>query len=919
MKKWEKVNKNAKINKDKLFKNIVFKPTKFQKIENTCIANTSSSKKTAIILFQRTPNNKTSTPYKNEKRNNNIKVYNYSKLNEKKSKTLNNTHHRKNKLINHTNIKSKNNKIIEDKNNLSKSNKSRNSKPKIKNKNQVKLKILEKKHYSPNIKTSNKTVKNKIFTEKRNKTPIQKTNICLSNNNKSKEFPTFNDILTTNYNFKTLYKDKLHKYLKKLKSNLKNKNKTDLIPKDELFPLKPNKSFNQQRHIKQSSKKKKNISNIHRRRHNDNIFEEGYNTFNNTSNNKKEFNSYSFYKTNNSIKIKNKINKEKKPRVDTMEYLDKIMNSVKTSNIVTSIGNKNRYYNNINNNDSYINIFRKKNNEKNKSKDEKNDIKKYIQVKKKLFKLSSIKKKKKEKEEELKKYLQLYKLQENIFNSNNNTFYNTNSKLIKKQNNNNINKISESNNINNKQNNNNNNNNNEFMSSIDSTIVDKNNFYQGIMDIQNIYSNNIINHNIIINNYPDSNLERKNDINKKDNNILNRKIKKINSRNNYELNNNNRSSEINSNNKTNNTNKELKEEKIDQITYTYSSPIKEENIEEKNINKENINNINNNDIEKNNRQNEFQINELNEYSFKLNSSNESNEIKENNNDLNSLTTSKFFNSQILSENDRQNENNIIKEKEEKNENNIPSIEIPPSLHLLSENNSLEEHKDKKYLFTKEELDNYKEIFSSLFDYLKLITQRNALNDIISYGDMKYKYKIGFEIIVTLIKLAPFNIIRAIQQTQYYHFAFRQLFIPYITKSFRKLKSFCFYDKLFKTGEKIIKNIYKKIIIKKINKIKNNVKSNKLFDKTNIDVNNNSSNINSNIISIENITKSLNKNDKEIDLLSNEDISESKENDLIEWEGSILSEKQDNNEIKSNNNINKAENLEIPDLILNGEE
>ena len=905
MKKWEKVNKNAKINKDKLFKNIVFKPTKFQKIENTCIANTSSSKKTAIILFQRTPNNKTSTPYKNKNTNNNIKVYNFSKSIEKKSKTLNNTHQRKNKLINHTNIKSKNKKVIEDKTNLSKSNNSRNSKPKIKNKNQVKLKILEKKHYSPNIKTSNKTVKNKIFTEKRNKTPIQKTNICLSNNNKSKEFPTFNNILTTNYNFKTLYKDKLHKYLKKLKSNLKNKNKTDLIQKEELFSLKANKSFNQQRHIKQSSKKNKNKSIIHRRRHNDNILEEGFNTFNNTTHNKKEFNSYSFYKTNNSIKIKIKINKEKKPRVDTMEYLDKIMNSVKTSNLAISIGNKNKYYNNINNNDSYINIFRKKNNEKNKSKDEKNDIKKYIQVKKKLFKLSSIKKKKKEKEEELKKYLQLYKLQENIFNSNNNTFYNTNSKIVKKQNNNNISKISELNNINNKSNNNSNNNNNEFMSSIDSTIVDKNNFYQGIMDIQNIYNNNIINHNIIINNYPDSNCDEKNDNNIKDSNILNRKIKKINSRNNYELNNNNRSSEINSNNKTNNTNKELKEEKIDQITYTYSSPIKEENTEEKNLNKDNINN---NAID-NNKQNEFQINELNEYSFKLNSSNESNEIKENNNDLNSLTTSKFFNSQILSENDRQNENNnIINEKEIKNENNIPSIEIPPSLHLLSENNTLEEHKDKKYVFTKEELDNYKEIFSSLFDYLKLITQRNALNDIISYGDMKYKYKIGFEIIVTLIKLAPFNIIRAIQQTQYYHFAFRQLFIPYITKSFRKLKSFCFYDKLFKKGEKSIKNIYLKLIIKKIKQFKKEAKSDNLSDEKILEVKN-----------IENIKEILNKNDKNVDLISNEDISESKENDLIEWENSILSEKQDNNEINSKNNINKEENLEIPDLILNGEE
>ena len=36
---------------------------------------------------------------------------------------------------------------------------------------------------------------------------------------------------------------------------------------------------------------------------------------------------------------------------------------------------------------------------------------------------------------------------------------------------------------------------------------------------------------------------------------------------------------------------------------------------------------------------------------------------------------------------------------------------------------------EKYEFTKEKLDNYNEILTSLFEYLKLITQRNALNDI----------------------------------------------------------------------------------------------------------------------------------------------------------------------------------------------
>ena len=181
------------------------------------------------------------------------------------------------------------------------------------------------------------------------------------------------------------------------------------------------------------------------------------------------------------------------------------------------------------------------------------------------------------------------------------------------------------------------------------------------------------------------------------------------------------------------------------------------------------------------------------------------------------------------------------------------------------------------------MNNYKEILTSLFEYLKLITQRNALNDIISYGDMKYKYKIGFEIIVTLIKLAPFNIIRAIQQSQYYHFAFRQLFIPYIIKSFNKLKSYYSNDKRFKEAERIIKFIYKKIFIKKIRLYKMEDKNFNSIDIKKKSLNNNS---NMSIKSIEELTDLLNLNNKDLDMISNKDISESKENDVIEWENSL---------------------------------
>ena len=877
MKKWVKGNNNEKININKLFNNILSKPVKFKKLENKR-TEYSSSKKSPILLSRKIKNNNTPpNKIKGNYNNNNIKIYKRSDSKEMKSKTLNNTFHRKKRIFS---IKNKNTKL---KNNLSNGKNSKTEKPKSKIKNPMKFKILDKGNYSSNFQSLNHTGKRRFFKEKRIKTPKKNIGICFTND-KSQISSGFRKESIINCNYKTFYNDKSFILCNKQKSNSKYKNKTSISSKEKSFILKPNKSFNKQIHINNSLEKNKNTDNILRiRNKKTNEFKEVYNTFNNINLYQKEINSYSYYKTNNSI-ILNKNKKEKKPRVDSLEYLSIIMNSIKSTNLTASIANKQNEINNINNNknDSYINIFRKKNKEKNKLSSEKTDIKKYIQVKKKLYKLSNIKKKKKEKEEELKKYLELYKLQKNILNSNNNTFYNTNTKFSKTQNFNNIDKIKDPNDINNKGIISNT---NEFLSSIDSTIVDKNNFYQGIMDIQNIYSNNnFINHNIIINNYSDSNEENNNNKNIDiiQNNKNNNKNKKINSRNASELNNHSaKSSDIISNNKTTNTNNELKEEKIDEITFTYTSPVKEEEKFEEKKEQEISNKIDNK--EKDDKTDEFQINELNDYSFKLNNSNDSIEIRENN-EINSLQTSKFCNSQILSNENRQSKKYLLNCEELKNEkiedNNIISSQFPPSIQLLSEKNTLE---NKKYEFTKDELNNYKEILTSLFEYLKLITQRNALNDIISYGDMKYKYKIGFEIIVTLIKLAPFNIIRAIQQSQYYHFAFRQLFIPYIIKSFNKLKSYYSNDKRFKEAERIIKFIYKKICIKKIRLYK---MEDKIFNSIDIKKKSLNNNSNMSIKSIEELTDLLNLNNKDLDMISNKDISESKENDVIEWENSL---------------------------------
>jgi hypothetical protein len=246
---------------------------------------------------------------------------------------------------------------------------------------------------------------------------------------------------------------------------------------------------------------------------------------------------------------------------------------------------------------------------------------------------------------------------------------------------------------------------------------------------------------------------------------------------------------------------------------------------------------------------------------------------------------------------------------------------------------LEENKNKnekrEYNFDEEKLENYKEILSSLFEYLKLITQRNALNDIITYGDIKYKYRIGFEQLIILIKSVPFNIIRAIQQRQYYNFVFRQLFIPYIARAFHRLQIYCFYNKLFIKESEIIKIIFKKLIFKKLKnykkiKLQNDINNNELNKKT----------INSNmtIKSLEDLPelkesinhkKSNKKNEeknnkqnktkkKTVESCTDQDISESKEIDSIEWDNNFLNDKQLSNRDNSNiiNNftkINKDDN------------
>ena len=107
--------------------------------------------------------------------------------------------------------------------------------------------------------------------------------------------------------------------------------------------------------------------------------------------------------------------------------------------------------------------------------------------------------------------------------------------------------------------------------------------------------------------------------------------------------------------------------------------------------------------------------------------------------------------------ENQNDNDNI------NENENEEMEIKSDSLRVDENEHNIEHTEKNYNFSEEELENYYEIFTSIFTYLKLIIQRNVLNDIISYGELKFRYKIGFEQLILLFKHKPFNNLRLLQQ------------------------------------------------------------------------------------------------------------------------------------------------------------
>ena len=82
---------------------------------------------------------------------------------------------------------------------------------------------------------------------------------------------------------------------------------------------------------------------------------------------------------------------------------------------------------------------------------------------------------------------------------------------------------------------------------------------------------------------------------------------------------------------------------------------------------------------------------------------------------------------------------------------INSSSKDKTFKTLNKNYSALINKLKKYNFTEEQLNKYKEIFNYLFIYLKLFIQKKIFNYIILYTNIKNKYISGFNQFIMFIK------------------------------------------------------------------------------------------------------------------------------------------------------------------------
>ena len=136
-----------------------------------------------------------------------------------------------------------------------------------------------------------------------------------------------------------------------------------------------------------------------------------------------------------------------------------------------------------------------------------------------------------------------------------------------------------------------------------------------------------------------------------------------------------------------------------------------------------------------------------------------------------------------------------------------SMEETSNIKINRKNN-----KKMKNLKIIEKIANFKKIFENLLHRLQFLIKKIIFFNIIKYGELKFRYKIGLEQLVLLFKCRPFNELRLIQQKEYYNVILKQFYLPFIIRAFNKIKNFVIKQKTFIKASKIINHFIKKYVI-----------------------------------------------------------------------------------------------------------
>ena len=584
------------------------------------------------------------------------------------------------------------------------------------------------------------------------------------------------------------------------------------------------------------------------------------NNYNFISNNNVNMNLSGSSDKNNNIETENpKVKEKRKKKVDTLEFKNKINGYMEDKSKIKTKAQE--YYNtNINQNkDSLHDSFRRSisNSSKKEKKEDINEnsstdsetnfnynskenkrseteTKEYMVNKRRKEKLKEMKESKEKQAKKFNRFLTLNKLNEDItsnMNKNISRIRNDEEKNNKKiPNEFFVGKKEKINDISLKRKNSNLSHTTE---SSQSTVLDQNNYYLELIMSKNILSNNAINNNIIYNNL---NNENNYEMNSDNNAITTTKDKDI--QNTYEVNTNNSNNKLSQEiikNISNNNDiyGELKikcNEAINRANHLFSDKNMKELINKYKENKDiedNSNNINQNVInnEQNNEENNNIIIENNDKENIISDINDINKESENIIEINKDKDNDLNINLNSNDNKTEEEQIIVKEEEKENENinriiennikeEIPQNEEKPQNEEI-ENKNIIIQKPKTYEFSPEDLENYSKIFISLEDYIISLIKKNALNDIISYGETRISYKVGIENLIFMIKSYPYNELKNIYQRQYYKDVLYQFFMPYIRRAFNNINIYAFYLTKFSEVNKAVEQIYRIVFIKRL--------------------------------------------------------------------------------------------------------